>query len=142
MHSSKDLAVAPPALPSGLVLLRSLKQVSSLKRDWKDASLLSEFGVSVRTSRIAPDGNYPLPLPRSFLIFTRILWGQVFGLSSIHGFLQSCRRRLSYTRHDDDNTFMVLNQTQQGLPTPLHFSHFFSVIYIQLMFISAPTYNS
>ncbi len=63
LHRGKDLAVAPERITRPVTPLRA-------------PDTLSNIGVTVRTSWIAPDGGYPLP------VFSRKTRGTVFGLSS------------------------------------------------------------
>lgn len=74
LHPRKDLAVSPPLLPQGLISHILCKMPRTL----------SSLDVTVRTSRITPDGRYPLRV--SFLL--RVLALRSFnegvsGLSSL-----------------------------------------------------------
>lgn len=56
LHRGKDLAVAFCVLPRGLIRKLTLA----------DPYFVSKERVSVRTSRLAPDGRYPLPFCAAF----------------------------------------------------------------------------
>lgn len=73
LHRSKDFAVAPAGL-----LRRLARACARAPFSFESLCVSAETGVSVRTSRLAPDGRYPLLSCRE-----RCRPQPVFGLSSM-----------------------------------------------------------
>lgn len=93
LHRSKDLAVAPATLPKRLIPPQTC--VYGRMPCFFKLPRFRATGVSVRTSRLAPDGRYPLPFCGTVPLAR--LRTPMLGLSSMTENFRLPPRRLSGT---------------------------------------------